>query len=48
VALSIVGGEYIAAGHGYAQIIWLKHQLLDYGVKLVKVPYIVITLVQLI
>jgi len=24
--------------HGCAQIIWLKHQLLDYDVKLVNVP----------
>jgi len=31
VALSIAKAEYIAARHGYAQIIWLKHKLLDYG-----------------
>jgi len=38
VALSTVKVEYITAGHGCAQIIWLKHQLLDYGVRLSKVP----------
>ena len=36
VALSTAEAEYIAAGHGCAQIIWLKHQLLDYGVRLSK------------
>ena len=35
---STVEAEYSAAGHGCAQIIWLKHQLLDYGVRLSKVP----------
>jgi len=38
VALSTIEAEYIVAGYGYAQIIWLKHQLLDYGVRLSKVP----------
>jgi len=38
VALSTIKAEYIAVGHGCAQVIWLKHQLLDYGVKLSKVP----------
>jgi len=38
VALSTAEAEYIAAGHGCAQIIWLKHQILDYGVRLSKVP----------
>ena len=38
MALSTIELEYIAIGHGCAQIIWLKQQLLDYGVKLVKVP----------
>ena len=38
VALSTIVAEYIVAGYGYAQIIWLKHQLLDYGVRLSKVP----------
>jgi len=46
VALSKAEAEYIAVGHGCAQIIWLKHQLTDYRVKLVKVPFIMITPVQ--
>jgi len=38
VALSTTEAEYIGAGHACAQSIWLKHQLVDYGVKLEKVP----------
>ena len=38
VALSIAEAKYIVTKHGCAQIIWLKHQLVDYGVKLEKVP----------
>jgi len=38
MALSTVEVEYIVVGHGCSQILWLKHQLLDYGVKLDKVP----------
>jgi len=38
VALSIIETEYIVVGHQYAQVIWLKHKLMDYGVKLKKVP----------
>jgi len=38
VALSTTEAEYIAVGHACAQSIWLKHQLMDYGVKLEKVP----------
>jgi len=38
VILPTTEAEYIVVGHGCAQIIWLKHQLLDYGVKLSKVP----------
>ena len=38
VALSTTKAEYIAVGHGCAQIIWLKLQLLDHGVSLSKVP----------
>jgi len=38
VALSIAEVEYIVDGHACAQSIWLKHQLMDYGVKLEKVP----------
>jgi len=35
---STAEAEYIAAGYACAQSIWLKHQLMDYGVKLKKVP----------
>ena len=38
MALSTTEVEYIATGHGCAQVIWLKHKLMDYGVKLEKVP----------
>ena len=38
MALSTTEAEYIALEHGCAQIIWLKHQLLDYDVKVSKVP----------
>jgi len=38
VALSTVEVEYIAIGHACAQSIWLKHQLMDYGIKLEMVP----------
>jgi len=38
VALSTTEAEYIGVGHSCAQSIWLKHQLMDYGVKLEKVP----------
>ena len=38
MALSTAKAEYIAVGYGCAQVIWLNHQLLDYGVKLSKVP----------
>jgi len=38
VALYRAETEYIAARHACAQSIWLKHQLMDYGVKLEKVP----------
>jgi len=38
VALSTAEAEYIAAGHACVQSIWLKHQLMDYGVKMEKVP----------
>jgi len=37
VALSTVEAKYIATGHACAQSIWLKHQLMDYSVKLEKV-----------
>ena len=38
MTLSTTEAEYIVVGQGCAQIISLKHQLLDYGVKLSKVP----------
>ena len=38
VDFSTAGAEYISTRHGCAKIIWLKHKLLDYGVKLSKVP----------
>jgi len=38
VALSIVEAEYIATGSCCAQILWIKQQLEDFGVKLSKVP----------
>jgi len=37
VTLSTTEAEYIATRHGCAQVIRLKHQLIDYGVKLSKV-----------
>jgi len=37
VALSITEAKYLATEHGCAQVMWLKHPLLDYGVKLSKV-----------
>jgi hypothetical protein len=38
VALSTTVAEYIAAGHCYAQLLWLRQTLRDYGYKLSKVP----------
>ena len=38
MTLSTTEVEGITTGHGYAQIIWLKHQLLDYVIRLSKVP----------
>jgi hypothetical protein len=38
VALSTTEAEYIAAGACYAQILYIKQTLLDYGVVLDKVP----------
>ena len=38
VQLSTTKVEYIAVGHACAQSLWLKHQLMDYGIKLEKVP----------
>ena len=38
VALSTIEAEYVAASSCCAQILWIRHQLEDYGVKLDKVP----------
>ena len=38
VALSTTEAEYIAAGSCYAQTIWLKHQLSDFGLNISKIP----------
>ena len=38
VALSTAEAEYIAAGSCCAQILWLKHQLEDYGISLNNIP----------
>jgi hypothetical protein len=38
VALSIAKAEYIATGHYYVQLLWMRQTLRDYGYKLSKVP----------
>jgi len=38
VALSTAEAEYIAAGSCCAQILWLKQQLVDFGLQISKVP----------
>jgi hypothetical protein len=38
VALSTAIVEYIAAGHGCAQLLWMRQTIRDYGYKLSKVP----------
>ena len=38
VALSTIEAEYIAARSCYAQILWIKQQLEDFGLKVSKVP----------
>jgi len=38
VALSTAGVEYIAAGSCCAQILWIKQQLEEFGLKINKVP----------
>jgi hypothetical protein len=38
VALSTTEAEYIAAGHGCAQLLWMRQTVRDYGYKLTKVP----------
>ncbi|KAG0448351.1 hypothetical protein HPP92_027876 [Vanilla planifolia] len=38
VALSTTEAEYIAAGSCVAQVLWLKQQLLDYGLEFSQIP----------
>ena len=38
VAISTAEAEYIAAGSCCAQVLWIKHQLEDYGITFDKVP----------
>jgi hypothetical protein len=38
VALSTAEAEYIAAGHCFAQLLWMRQTLRDYGYKFSKVP----------
>ena len=38
MALSTVEAEHIAAGSCYAQILWIKQQLIDFGIKLKNIP----------
>jgi hypothetical protein len=38
VALSTAEAEYISAGSCCAQLLWMKHTLLDYGVKFKEIP----------
>jgi hypothetical protein len=37
LALSTAEGEYIAAGHCCAQLLWMRQTIRDYGYKLSKV-----------
>ncbi|PKA49890.1 Retrovirus-related Pol polyprotein from transposon TNT 1-94 [Apostasia shenzhenica] len=38
IALSTAEAEYVAAGSCCAQLLWLKHQLIDYGIDLGQIP----------
>ena len=38
ISTSTAEVEYIAAGSCCAQILWMKHQLQDYGLSYTKVP----------
>ena len=38
VALSTTEAEYISAGSCYAQLLWMKATLNDFGIKFKKVP----------
>ena len=37
-ALSIVEAEYVVVGTYFAQVLWMKQQLLDYGYTFMHVP----------
>ena len=38
ISTSTAEAEYIAAGSCYAQILWMKNQLQDYGLSYSKIP----------
>ncbi|KAJ9547010.1 LOW QUALITY PROTEIN: hypothetical protein OSB04_019553 [Centaurea solstitialis] len=38
VSTSTAEAEYVAAGSCYAQVLWMRNQLLDYGFQLSKIP----------
>ncbi|MBN8156856.1 Ty1/Copia family ribonuclease HI, partial [Vibrio vulnificus] len=38
VAISTAESEYVAAGSACAQVLWIKHQLIDYGFNVKNVP----------
>ena len=38
IALSTAEAEYITAGNCYAQILWIKQQLSDFGVSMSNIP----------
>ncbi|XP_058762245.1 secreted RxLR effector protein 161-like [Vicia villosa] len=38
IALSTVGEEYVVVGSCCAQILWIKQQLLDFDIKLERIP----------
>jgi hypothetical protein len=40
VALSTAEAKYIAAGHCCAQLLWMRQTLMDYGYKLITVPFL--------
>ena len=48
IALSTAEAEYISAGMGCAQILWMQHTLEDLGYFFLKLLYIVIVLVLLV
>ncbi|KAJ9561429.1 hypothetical protein OSB04_006589 [Centaurea solstitialis] len=38
VSTSTAEAEYVAVGSCYAQVLWMRNQLLDYGFQLAKIP----------